>query len=216
MTEPDYSLLRNKMVEEQLRGRGLDNERLLSAFKNIPRELFVPKNKRHLAYNDHPIPIGLEQTISQPYIVALMTDLLAIEENDKILEIGTGSGYQAAVLAYLGADTYSIERHVDLANSAASVFKSLNFNIKIKVDDGTLGWLQHAPFDKIIVTAAAYKIPPELLKQLRIGGRMVIPVGGSLGQDLILVRKISQNRIKKDSVCGCIFVPLVGKYDLKN
>ena len=189
MKDSDYSYLREKMVKEQLISRGISDKRVLDAFRNIPREIFVPCSRRPYAYEDTPLSIGLSQTISQPYIVALMTELLSIRENDKVLEIGTGSGYQAAILKYLGAEVYTVERFPQLAEKAEESLGIFGYKINIKIGDGSLGWRDYAPYDKIIVTAASFKVPPPLIEQLRINGLMVIPLGKEWQQELTLIKK---------------------------
>jgi len=203
---------REEMVSRQIRSRGINDGRILEAFRNIPRHVFVPDQQKRFAYNDCPLPIGNEQTISQPYMVALMTLHLDIEAETSVLEIGTGSGYQAAILAFLGARVYTMERFPSLAGQAKKVLDSLGMKVQAKEGDGTLGWPEHAPYDRIIVTAGFSLIPPRLIEQLRAGGRMVIPIGERFHQDLTIVDKISQDEIKEERVCGCIFVPLVGEY----
>lgn len=210
----DFSLLRKEMVETQLRKRGLNDERILRAFLEVPREEFVPFEKRDFAYQDLPLSIGFGQTISQPYIVALMTQVLAPQEGDKILEVGTGSGYQSAILAYLGARVYSIERMPALARRAEEVLTRLGYKVKIKVGDGTLGWKEEAPFKGIIVTAASFRLPPPLIEQLQKGGRIVIPLGGMLSQTLTLLKE-DEGTLKEEKICGCVFVPLIGEYGFK-
>jgi protein-L-isoaspartate(D-aspartate) O-methyltransferase len=178
----------------------------------IPRHCFVPDDYQHLAYTDGPLPIGDGQTISQPYIVALMTQLLKLKGDEKVLEVGTGSGYQAAVLAYLVGEVHSIERHADLASQAADTLKSLGLtNVQIYVGDGTLGWQASAPYDAILVTAAAPEVPQALLEQLSDGGRLVIPVGGRFSQFLQLWKR-KGSKYKHDALVPVAFVPLVGKY----
>ena len=212
MKHLDFKYLREKMVDEQLIPRGISDQRTLSVFRNIPRELFVPQEYRHHAYRDQPLPIGLNQTISQPYIVALMTRLLAPQETDKILEIGTGSGYQAAILSQLANTIYSIERHASLAEAATQTLKKLKCNVCLRIGDGTMGLDEFSPYDKIIVTAATQKVPPPLMQQLKTGGILVIPLGNRLCQDLTVITKISAEKNIKEKKCECIFVPLIGKY----
>ena len=212
MKEDVFAALREEMVSRQIRSRGINDSRILEAFRNIPRHIFVPDQQKRFAYNDCPLPIGNEQTISQPYMVALMTLHLGIEAETSVLEIGTGSGYQAAILAFLGARVYTVERFPSLAGQAKKVLDSLGMEVQAKGGDGTLGWPEHAPYDRIIVTAGSSLIPPRLIEQLRAGGRMVIPIGERFHQDLTIVDKISQDEIKEERVCGCIFVPLVGEY----
>ncbi|RKY40011.1 MAG: protein-L-isoaspartate O-methyltransferase [Candidatus Omnitrophota bacterium] len=199
-----------RMVEEQLIPRGIINRRVISAFLRVPRHRFVPSEFINSAYADYPLPIGEEQTISQPYIVALMTQVLDLREREKVLEIGTGSGYQAAILAEMNCCVYSIERSRVLAKRAEEVLKQLGYTVKIKVGDGTRGWKEFSPFSKIVVTASAPYVPPSLLTQLEEGGLMVIPVGNKVVQTLTLIRK-EKNRVKTESLCGCRFVPLIGE-----
>ena len=200
------------MVEKQLRSRGIGDVGVLEAFSHIPRELFVPERERAYAYDDHPLPIGWKQTISQPYIVALMTEHLCLKAGEKVLEIGTGSGYQAALLAYMGGNVYSIERIPELVEHAREVLASLNLDVHLKVGDGTLGWEEIAPFDKIIVTAASPEIPEPLLVQIKVGGRLIVPLGDVFHQELTLVHKVSASEYDRQFLCACVFVPLVGKY----
>ena len=212
MKEEDFGLMRNIMIEEQLIPRGISDKLVLQAFRKVPRHEFVRKDFLQNAYNDYPLPIGDSQTISQPYMVALMTQSLNLKGAEKILEIGTGSGYQAAILSRIAKEIYTVERFKGLADTAADVFKKLGYeNIKINVGDGTLGWEEFAPYDGIIVTAGAPGIPESLLKQLKDGGRMLIPIdSGGFGQILTLVEKIGKD-IRTSEICGCMFVPLIGK-----
>jgi protein-L-isoaspartate(D-aspartate) O-methyltransferase len=187
------------------------DKRVLAAMSRIPREKFVPQESRNLAYEDSPLPIGWEQTISQPYIIALMTEALELTGNEKVLEIGTGSGYQAAILAELAASVITVERVPALAESAKRVLDSLGYNnIEIHIAEETLGWQKAAPYDAILVTAGAPGIPDDLIAQLAIGGRMVIPAGSRFVQELYKVKKEKDgNRIQK--LGGCRFVALIGK-----
>ncbi|MCK5160647.1 MAG: protein-L-isoaspartate(D-aspartate) O-methyltransferase, partial [Candidatus Aureabacteria bacterium] len=179
------------MVETQLKRRGIDSPKVLEAFLNVPRENFIPEKSRKYAYNDSPLPVGYGQTISQPYIVALMTQLLEIKKNDKVLEIGSGSGYQAAILSFIGARVFSVERIKELREIARSNCENAGFtDVAVVEGDGTLGFKEHAPFDAIIVTAGAPSVPELLKEQLVDGGRLVIPVGSSFLQDLLRIRKI--------------------------
>lgn len=197
-----------KMVVTQIISRGVKDTLVINAMKNTPRHLFVPQKTEKLAYSDRPLPIGGGQTISQPYIVALMTELLELKGNEKVLEIGTGSGYQAAILSQLAGKCYSIELLKSLANSAKALLTQLGYdNVLVKWGDGYLGWPEHAPFDRIIITAAPEKIPEELVRQLKIGGKMVLPVG-KWSQDLILITKEADG-IKKESIIPVRFVPMV-------
>jgi protein-L-isoaspartate(D-aspartate) O-methyltransferase len=212
----DYAALRKRMVEEQLIPRGIKNQRALDAFYGLQREKFIPEESRTSAYADFPVPVGNGQTISQPYIVALMTECLDLTGQEKVLEIGTGSGYQAAILAELAREVYSIERFEGLSNKAQAVLKELGYtNIKMKVGDGTLGWPEEAPFDRIIITAASPKIPLPLIEQLKEGGKLILPLGESFSQVLTLAQK-KGNRLEAVDICGCVFVPLIGKYGWKD
>ncbi len=205
-----YESLRQQMVETQIIRRNITDQNVLKAMRTIPRHLFVSKRYRAEAYNDHPLPIAAGQTISQPYIVAIMTELIQIDSSSKILEIGTGSGYQAAVLGAISDSVYSIEIIPELAERAKQLLDSLGFkSVQIRAGDGYQGWPEVAPFDAIIVTAAAPEIPQPLLDQLKIGGRMVIPVGDS-SQDLILITK-NETGIVKKSIIPVRFVPMTGE-----
>ena len=211
----DFAVLRKRMVEEQLIPRGIKNQRLLDAFYKVERHKFVPEDLRGSAYADFPVPIGEGQTISQPYIVALMTQCLDLTGEEKVLEIGTGSGYQSAILAELAKEVYTIERYANLAKSAETVLKESGYkNITIKVGDGTLGWKDIAPFDRIIITAASPRIPLPLTEQINESGKMVLPLGEPLSQVLTLLEK-KKGKLESVQVCGCVFVPLIGKYGWK-
>jgi protein-L-isoaspartate(D-aspartate) O-methyltransferase len=206
-----YADARMKMVEDQLVRRGIVNQKVLEAMRKIQRHLFVNENERDRAYDDTPLTIPCSQTISQPYMVGLMTELIGPDETKTVLEIGTGSGYQAAVLAETCKQVYSIERHQELAEHANNILKKLGYeNVEIKTDDGTVGWKEKAPFDGIIVTAGAPEVPDILVEQLNEQGKMVIPVGTHYRQNLELVQKRGDSYIKK-TICGCIFVPLIGR-----
>jgi len=211
----DFVVLRKRMVEEQLIPRGIKNKRLLDAFYKVERHKFVPEDLRGSAYADFPVPIGEGQTISQPYIVALMTQCLDLTGEERVLEIGTGSGYQSAILAELAKEVYTIERFANLAKNAETVLKESGYkNITIKVGDGTLGWKEIAPFDRIIITAASPRIPLPLTEQINESGKMVLPLGEPLSQVLTVVEK-QKGKLESIQVCGCVFVPLVGKYGWK-
>ncbi|MBO1224728.1 MAG: protein-L-isoaspartate(D-aspartate) O-methyltransferase [Candidatus Scalindua sediminis] len=211
LTEEDYAWKRKNMVERQIVARGVRDKKVLEAMESVPRHLFIPEEFRQYSYYDQPLPIGLGQTISQPYIVALMTEMLDVDNDDIILEIGTGSGYQAAVLSKIVKEVYTIEIIEDLGLQAEERLKSLGFNnVYVKIADGSLGWPDRAPFDAIIVTAAAEKIPDPLIKQLKSGGKMVIPVDSSfLGQDLLIVEKDESGEISIEKTIPVRFVPLV-------
>lgn len=209
MKQDNFEKLRERMVSQQIFARGLTKETILEAFRSVPRHCFVLKEQETSAYNDHPLSIGCQQTISQPYIVALMTDKLKAQAGMRVLEIGTGSGYQTAILSFLGLRVYSLERIGELADKAKKLLDFLGYPAIIEVADGTLGWPQDSPYDRIIVTAAAERIPKALIGQLKIGGRLVMPVGSWLHQDLTIVDKLSEKDTKAEKICGCIFVPLV-------
>ena len=200
---------REEMVRTQLAERGIDDLRVLDAMRKVPRHEFVPEPYRLDAYGDHPLPIGEGQTISQPYSVAAMLEHLALEATDRVLEVGTGSGYVTALLSLLCAEVYSVERHAALAVSAESTLHRLECrNVKIRIGDGTQGWAEYAPFDAILVSAATSEMPPTLFAQLREGGRMMVPVGPPSSQELQLIFKAS-GRPEVRILEGCRFVPLV-------
>src|SRR5919109_3689660 len=208
---PSFERERARMVDEQLVGRGVTDERVLAAMRKVPRHLFVDEALRERAYGDHALPIGEEQTISQPYIVALMTSLLGLTGREKVLEVGTGSGYQTAVLAELSRRVCTIERLPRLAERARATLEGLGYdNVWVRVGNGTLGWPDEAPFDRIIVTAGGPVVPPPLLQQLADGGRMVLPVGSPDNQMLTIVENIG-GEIRKRGHSECKFVKLVGK-----
>jgi protein-L-isoaspartate(D-aspartate) O-methyltransferase len=210
-----YMKQRMKMVDTQIRARGIRDPRVLKALEKVPRHLFVNEALRDQAYNDNPLPIDGGQTISQPYIVALMTEALELTGSEKVLEIGTGSGYQAAVLAELVDHVFSIDRIASLAGNARRLLESLNYyNIAIRVGDGTLGWKDEAPFNAVMVTAGAPDIPKTLVEQIAVGGRLVVPVGGRHSQVLMKLTRLSEsvNDVKKEDLGGCRFVDLIGEY----
>ena len=213
-----YKKPRKKMLTSQVISRGVSDARVLKAMEKIPRHLFVDEGLQDQAYADNPLPIGERQTISQPYIVALMTEALELKGNEKVLEIGTGSGYQAAILAELSERVFSIERIGSLADKARKVLESLNYyNVLIRVGDGTYGWREESPFDAIIVTAGAPDVPRTLLEQLAIGGRLVVPTGDRYTQKLLKLTRTSEsleNTETKD-LGGCRFVNLIGEYGWK-
>jgi protein-L-isoaspartate(D-aspartate) O-methyltransferase len=200
---------RERMVRAQLEERGIRDLRVLAAMREVPRHEFIPEPLRADAYEDHPLPIGAGQTISQPYIVALMLQHLGLQAADRILEVGTGSGYVAALLSRMCAEVYSIERHAQLATLAEQTLQRLGYsNVKITVGDGSQGWPEYAPYDAILVSAATFEMPPALFAQLREGGRMILPVGSLLSQELQLIRKVG-GQVVAELLEGCRFVPLV-------
>lgn len=206
----------NSMIAEQLVPRGIRDERVLRAFERVPRDLFVPPAMESQAYDDHPVPIGEGQTISQPYIVAWMTELLDLSGNEKVLEVGTGSGYQTALLAELSGSVYSVERIAQLSSRAQDVLAIQGYaNIHFKIGDGSEGWKEHAPFDRAIVTAAAPGLPPPIFEQLREGGLMVAPLDTAMAQMMTVVRKIKGRPVIRE-LGSVAFVPLIGKYGSKN
>ncbi|RMD60350.1 protein-L-isoaspartate(D-aspartate) O-methyltransferase [Candidatus Parcubacteria bacterium] len=212
----EYTAKRRQMVEQQLMRRGIQDPRVLRAMSTVPRHVFVEANVRPAAYGDHALPIGHGQTISQPYVVALMTEAAQIQPGDKVLEIGTGSGYGAAIAGQIAGQVYTIERHKDLADTARERFRELGYhNIHVIHGDGSEGWPAEAPYDAIIVTAAAPDLPQPLLNQLKDGGRLVVPVGSRTHQTL--VRAIRHgDRVLRESLTDVRFVPLVGEYGWKN
>ena len=208
----DYSIARRNMVDRQLKARGIKDPRVLAAVGQIPRHLFVEDAFASQAYGDFPLPIGEKQTISQPYIVGLMSEALLLTGKEKVLEIGTGSGYQAAVLAKLAGRVFSVERIPALARRARRILDSIGCgSVNIKVTDGTLGWEDEAPFDAIVVTAGAPSVPDCYLRQLAIGGRLVIPVGDMGVQVLKRITRIGENNFSEEQLVDCRFVPLLGK-----
>jgi protein-L-isoaspartate(D-aspartate) O-methyltransferase len=207
----NYWQERNQMVKRQIMDRGINDPKVISAMKDVARHEYVPQNYREMAYDDRPLPIGHGQTISQPYIVALMTELLELEEGDKVLEIGTGSGYQAAVLSHITSEVFTIEIVEGLAEDAKKVLQKQGYtNIHVKIGDGFKGWPEHAPFDAIIVTCSPSDIPAPLKNQLKEGGRMVIPVGGKFIQELVLVKK-ENGELKKQEISSVRFVPMLNE-----
>lgn len=210
--EQHYQIERLQMVVDQLERRGIVDQRVLQAMRNVPRHRFVPRQYRDLSYSDGPIPIGEGQTISQPFIVALMSQMLALRGEEKVLEVGTGSGYQAAVLAHLAKQVYTIERHAQLAKRASKELQALGLNnVQVYVGDGTLGLVEHAPYDAILVTAAAPETPRPLLEQLAQGGRLVIPVGSRGAQFLERWQRKGAS-YEQDVSIPVAFVPLVGRH----
>jgi len=206
----NYEQARRNMVEYQIKARGIKDKRVLSAMLKVPRHLFVPEEMRDLAYRDEPLPIGYSQTISQPYIVAYMTEALKLRPEDKVLEIGTGSGYQTAILAELVREVYTIEIIPELSQRAEETLKNLGYtNIEFLIGDGSKGWPEKAPFDAILVSAAPAEVPPALVDQLQINGRLILPVGTD-SQELVLIKKTKKG-LEKTSLIGVRFVPLIIK-----
>jgi protein-L-isoaspartate(D-aspartate) O-methyltransferase len=214
--EEDYGEQRRIMVEKDLKARGIKDPKVLGAMGKIPRQLFVEESLRNQAHADHPLPIGEGQTISQPYVVALMTEAVQLKPGDRVLEIGTGSGYQAAVLSEIVKEVYTIEIRKGLAETAAKRLAELGYrNAKVKYGDGYFGWEEYAPFDAIIITASANHIPPPLLKQMNEGGRLILPLGSTLfHQTLTLVTK-KKGELKMEQREPVMFVPLIGEVEKK-
>ncbi|HEX9942756.1 MAG TPA: protein-L-isoaspartate(D-aspartate) O-methyltransferase [Thermoanaerobaculia bacterium] len=209
--EDEFAVARRRMVEEQIRARGVTEPAVLAAMAAVPRHLFVPEGERRDAYEDQPLPIGAGQTISQPYIVALMTSLLDLRPGARVLEIGTGSGYQAAVLSRLAKDVYTIEIVKPLGERARRTLAELGYkNVHVRIGDGYKGWPDAEPFDAIVVTAAPPRIPEPLMKQLKTGGKLVIPVGRTY-QDLIVLTKRRDGGFDRESVLPVVFVPMTGE-----
>jgi protein-L-isoaspartate(D-aspartate) O-methyltransferase len=209
---PQTAAARERMVREQIRARGITNPSILEVMGTVPRHLFVPESERRAAYRDGPLPIGEGQTISQPYIVALMTDLIDPKPSQRVLEIGTGSGYQAAVLSALGAEVYTIEIKKALYQTAGAVFQKQGLErVRLRHGDGYYGWAEAAPFDAIMITAAVDHIPPPLVAQLKDGGRLVLPLGSPFGyQNLVLVTRRGED-LSLRQVTGVLFVPMTGR-----
>ena len=209
----DYSRLRERMVQRQIAGRGVRSEKVLDAMRKVPRERFLPKGQGVWAYDDNPLPIGDGQTISQPYVVAYMTEALLLEGGEKVLEVGTGSGYAAAILAEIAAEVYTIERIEGLATMASRVLDDLGYaNVHVRHGDGTLGWPEQAPFDGIVVTAAGPEAPQTLKQQLKIGGRLVIPVGESKWyQQVVRITRVAEAEFETEDLLPVRFVPLIGE-----
>lgn len=213
----DFAIARRRMVERYVIGMGISDQRVIDAMVRIPRHLFVEEALRSQAYTDFALPIGERQTISQPHTVAFMTEALGLRGNEKVLEIGTGSGYQAAVLAALSCHVYTLERHVSLARKARQVIDQIGLGsrVHIRVGDGTLGWEELAPFDAIITTAGAPSVPEHYLRQLGVGSRLLIPVGDRLRQDLFRVTRRPTGGYLEEKLMECRFVPLVGAHGWK-
>ncbi len=209
-TEDSWAEARDRMVSQQLAKRGVADARVLAAMRRVPRHELVPEGVRRHAYEDRPLPIGFGQTISQPYVVAAMSEAIALSGGEKVLEVGTGSGYQAAVLAELGATVYSIELEPELAERARRDLERLGYkDVHVRTGDGYRGWPEHAPFDAVIVTAAPNHVPPALVEQLAVGGRMILPVG-DFEQDLLLLRK-DETGVHREVLMGVRFVPMRGE-----
>lgn len=207
----DFTIARRRMVEKQVIARGVTDARVIDAMLRVPRHKFVEEALANQAYQDAPLPIGEKQTISQPYMVAVMSEALQLKGDEKVLEVGTGSGYQAAVLALLADRVFSLERITVLARRARKTLDENGFSkVNIRLADGTLGWRDMAPFDGIMVTAGAPNIPQEYLDQLAIGGRLVIPVGDRASQELMRVTRLGENEYREEKLLGCRFVPLIG------
>ena len=212
MNKENLSRIRLKMVEEQVVARGIKDARVIAAMRKIPRHLFVEEALQNQAYSDRPLPIGEKQTISQPYMVALMSEALQLTGKEKVLEIGSGSGYQTAILAEMARQVFSIERILSLTMKARMLLINLGYtNVEVKFSDGTEGWIGESPFDAIIVTAGSPDIPQPLVHQLAAGGRLVIPVGDESAQDLIRLTKTEEG-VKREDHGGCRFVKLIGKH----
>ncbi|HWM85638.1 MAG TPA: protein-L-isoaspartate(D-aspartate) O-methyltransferase [Kofleriaceae bacterium] len=208
----DHDALRKQMVERHIRARGISDPRVLAAMAAVPREALLPEQLAPFAYEDSPLPIGTGQTISQPFVVALMTEALRVEPGDRVLEIGTGSGYAAAVLAEMGARVHTIERHPELARVARERLAELGYHdIEIRVGDGTLGWPEHAPYQAIAVTAGGPELPRPLLEQLAIRGRLVMPLGGPRLQQLVRVTRVNEEEFAREDLGPVQFVPLIGQ-----
>ncbi|HXO40697.1 MAG TPA: protein-L-isoaspartate(D-aspartate) O-methyltransferase [Thermoanaerobaculia bacterium] len=213
----DYAVLRERMVRDLVAGRGIKDQRVLAAMRQVPRHLFVRDHLRSQAYGDHALPIGAAQTISQPYIVARMTELLELAPHHSVLEIGTGTGYQTALLAVLVRRVYSLERIAELAQQAIPRIRQLGFeNVKIQVFDGSVGWSEWAPYDRILVAAGAPRVPEPLLEQLAPGGSLLIPEGQRQAQRLVLYRKSARGELRRKEGEEVGFVPLVGRHGWKD
>lgn len=212
MQTPVMSAERDEMVRHQIEARGVRDQLVLQAMRKVPREMFVPKNLREFAFDDAPLPIAEEQTISQPYIVAFMIEALGLKGGEKVLEIGTGSGYAAAVLSEIALDVYTVERIRKLADQAKAALKAADcFNVHVLYGDGTRGWPEHAPYDAIVVAAGGPQVPEALKQQLKIGGRLVIPVGTTrTNQELVRGTRISETKFKTEEIADVRFVPLLG------
>jgi len=207
---------RRQGLVDKLRKKGIKNERVLDAINHVPRHVFIDTALEDRAYKDSALPIGMGQTISQPYTVARQTELLEVFPGEKVLEIGTGSGYQAAILSELGAKVYSVERHKKLYEKAQDVLRELGYSIQMKLGDGTLGWSAYGPYDAIVVTAGAPVLPEDLVQQLNVNGRLVVPVGNDKKQEMIRVLKVRENEFEQERYRDFKFVPLVGEKGWKD
>ncbi len=206
-----FAEARRRMVETQIIDRGIRDHRTVAAMASVPREAFVPDDLRHQAYADRPLPIGVRQTISQPYIVAAMAEAARLAPGDRVLEVGTGSGYSAAVLATMVREVYTIETVASLVESARQRLADLGYrNVHVRHGDGSVGWREHSPYDAIVVTAGGPEVPPSLLRQLTIGGRLVMPVGGVLAQRLVRVVRTAAESYERERLEDVSFVPLIG------
>jgi protein-L-isoaspartate(D-aspartate) O-methyltransferase len=207
-----YTLKQQQMVEQDIRGRGIQDPVVLGVMGRVPRHVFVDASYRDKAYGDHPLPIGEGQTISQPYVVALMTEALGLKPADRVLEIGTGSGYQAAVLAEIVKEVYTIEIRKPLADRAAKTLADLGYrNVKVKFGDGYFGWAEQAPYDAIIITAAANHIPPPLIEQLKERGRLIVPLGSTVYFQTLTLATKRKGELDVEQICPVAFVPMTGK-----
>lgn len=202
---------RRENLVDELRSKGIEDERVLAAFNQVPRHVFVDTALEGRAYKDSALPIGMGQTISQPYTVARQTELLEVFPGERVLEIGTGSGYQAAILCELGAKVYSVERHKKLYEKARSTLRELGYSVELKLGDGSLGWSAYAPYDAIVVTAGAPVVPDDLVNQLNVNGRLVVPVGDEEKQEMVRVLKVRENEFEQERYRNFKFVPLVGE-----
>ena len=202
---------RREALADKIRAKGIQDERVIDAIRAVPRHEMVDTALENRAYEDSALPIGSGQTISQPYTVAVQTELLQVGKGDKILEIGTGSGYQAAILCQMGAEVYSVERHEELYHNAKKILHELGFRPHLKLGDGTLGWSAYAPYDGIVVTAGAPVVPDDLVKQLKVGGRLVVPVGNQESQVMVRITRVSEDSYEEEQLSHFKFVPLIGK-----